>query len=83
MTKHIKLHLLRGLVTTSLFPLLGGIGFIIHTLATQFLHNDYPFRYLFLKVFYCLIFFNSGAVFWKPIALNEVPIIAALVGFGI
>ena len=39
------------MTTTSRFPLLGSIGFKIHTLATQFLHNDYPFRYLFLRGF--------------------------------
>ena len=36
-----------------------------------------------LRNFYYVIFFNSGTFFWQPIALNEAPIIAALVGFGI
>ena len=71
------------MTTTSLFPLLGGVGFTVYALEARFSYSDFPWKNLFLRSFYYVLFFNSGAFFWQPIALNEAPIIAALVGFGI
>ena len=84
MTKHIKLLLLRGLVTTYLFPLLGGVGFTVYALETQFLYSNFLWTYLSLNGLVFMYFYSIVVPFlWQPIALNEVPIIAALVGFGI
>ena len=72
------------ITTTSLFPLLGGVGFTVYALETQFLYRNILWSYVFLKWFYPMYFSSIVvSIFWKPIALNEVPIIAALVGFGI
>ena len=71
------------MTTTSLFPLLSGVGFTVYALEARFSYSDFRWSYLFLRSFYYVLFFNSGAFFWQPIALNEAPIIAALVGFGI
>ena len=72
------------MTTTSLFPLLGGVGFTVYALETQFLYRNILWSYVFLKWFYPMYFSSIVvSIFWKPIALNEVPIIAALVGFGI
>ena len=59
-------------------------GFTIYALATRFVRNDGPWISLFLKGFFGLCF-SSIVVpfFWQPIALNEVPVIAALAVFWI
>ena len=72
------------MTTTSLFPLLGGVGFTVYALETQFLYSNFLWSYLFLNGFVSMYFYSIVVPFlWQPIALNEVPIIAALVGFGI
>jgi drug/metabolite transporter (DMT)-like permease len=70
--------------TTSLFPLLGAVGFTVYALATRFVRSDGPWTALFLQGFFGTCF-SSMIVpfFWQPIAMNEVPVIAALVAFGI
>ena len=72
------------MTTTSLFPLMGAVGFTIYALATRFVRSDGPWTALFLQGFFGTCF-SSMVVpfFWQPIALNEVPVIAALVAFGI
>ena len=72
------------MTATSLFPLLDGVGFTVYALEARFLYSDFPWSYLFLKSFFTM-YFSLIVVpfFWQPIAFNQVPIIAALVGFGI
>jgi drug/metabolite transporter (DMT)-like permease len=72
------------MTTTSLFPLMGAVGFTIYALATRFVRSDGPWTALFLQGFFGTCF-SSMVVpfFWQPIAMNEVPVIAALVAFGI
>ena len=72
------------MTTTSLFPLMGAVGFTIYALATRFVRSDRPWTPLFLQGFFGTCF-SSMVVpfFWQPIALNEVPVITALVAFGI
>ena len=68
----------------SVFPLLGAIGFTVYALATRFVRSDGPWTALFLQGVFGTIF-SSVMVpfFWQPISLAEIPIVAALIGFGI
>ena len=68
----------------SAFPMLGAIGFTVYALATRFVRSDGPWTALFLQGVFGMLF-SSLLVpfFWQPIALAEVPVVAALVGFGI
>lgn len=68
----------------SAFPLLGAIGFTVYALATRFVRSDGPWTALFLQGVFGTIF-SSVMVpfFWQPIPLAEIPIVAALIGFGI
>ncbi|MDA9154673.1 DMT family transporter [Planktomarina temperata] len=68
----------------STFPLLGAIGFTVYALATRFVRSDGPWTALFLQGVFGTIF-SSVLVpfFWQPIPLAEIPIVAALIGFGI
>ena len=68
----------------SAFPLLGAIGFTVYALATRFVRSDGPWTALFLQGVFGTIF-SSVLVpfFWQPIPLAEIPIVAALIGFGI
>ena len=68
----------------SAFPLLGAIGFTVYALATRFVRSDGPWTALFLQGVFGTIF-SSVLVpfFWQPISLAEIPIVAALIGFGI
>jgi drug/metabolite transporter (DMT)-like permease len=68
----------------SAFPLLGAIGFTVYALATRFVRSDGPWTALFLQGVFGTIF-SSVMVpfFWQPISLAEIPIVAALIGFGI
>jgi len=68
----------------SAFPLLGAIGFTVYALATRFVRSDGPWIALFLQGVFGTIF-SSVMVpfFWQPIPLAEIPIVAALIGFGI
>ena len=68
----------------SAFPLLGTIGFTVYALATRFVRSDGPWIALFLQGVFGTIF-SSVMVpfFWQPIPLAEIPIVAALIGFGI
>ena len=68
----------------SAFPLLGAIGFTVYALATRFVRCDGPWTALFLQGVFGTIF-SSVMVpfFWQPIPLAEIPIVAALIGFGI
>ena len=72
------------MTATSFFPLLGGVGFTIYALATRLVRDDGPLKSPFLQGFFGLCF-SSMVVpfFWQPIPLIEVPVIAALVAFGI
>ena len=72
------------MTATSFFPLLGGVSFTIYALATRLVLDDGPLKSLFLQGFFGLCF-SSMVVpfFWQPIPLIEVPVIAALVAFGI
>jgi drug/metabolite transporter (DMT)-like permease len=64
--------------------MLGAIGFTVYALATRFVRSDGPWTALFLQGVFGMLF-SSLLVpfFWQPIALAEVPVVAALVGFGI
>ena len=66
------------------FPMLGAIGFTVYALATRFVRSDGPWTALFLQGVFGMMF-SSLLVpfFWQPIALAKVPVVAALVGFGI
>ena len=66
------------------FPMLGAIGFTVYALATRFVRSDGPWTALFLQGVFGTIF-SSVMVpfFWQPISLAEIPIVAALIGFGI
>ena len=68
----------------SAFPMLGAIGFTVYALATRFVRSDGPWTALFLQGVFGTIF-SSVMVpfFWQPISLAEIPIVAALIGFGI
>ena len=68
----------------STFPVLGAIGFTVYALATRFVRRDGPWTTLFLQGVFGMLF-SSLLVpfFWRPIALAEVPVVMALVGFGI
>ena len=68
----------------SIFPILGAIGFTVYALATRFVRSDGPWTALFLQGVFGTIF-SSVMVpfFWQPISLAEIPIVAALIGFGI
>ena len=68
----------------SIFPMLGAIGFTVYALATRFVRSDGPWTALFLQGVFGTIF-SSVMVpfFWQPIPLAEIPIVAALIGFGI
>ena len=68
----------------SAFHMLGAIGFTVYALATRFVRSDGPWTALFLQGVFGMLF-SSLLVpfFWQPIALAEVPVVAALVGFGI
>ena len=68
----------------SIFPMLGAIGFTVYALATRFVRSDGPWTALFLQGVFGTIF-SSVLVpfFWQPIPIAEVPIVAALIGFGI
>ncbi|MDA9077866.1 DMT family transporter [bacterium] len=68
----------------STFPLLGAIGFTVYALATRFVRSDGPWTALFLQGVFGTIF-SSVLVpfFWQPIPLAEIPIVSALIGFGI
>ena len=68
----------------SIFPMLGAIGFTVYALATRFVRSDGPWTALFLQGVFGTIF-SSVMVpfFWQPISLAEIPIVAALIGFGI
>ncbi|MDA7439832.1 DMT family transporter [Planktomarina temperata] len=70
--------------SASAFPLLGAIGFTVYALATRFVRSDGPWTALFLQGVFGTIF-SSVLVpfFWQPIPLVEIPIVAALIGFGI
>ena len=72
------------MTTMSLFPLLGALGFTIYALATRFVRSDGPWTTLFLQGFFGMCF-SSVVVpfFWQTIALEELPVVAALVAFGI
>ena len=72
------------MTATSLLPLLGAMSFTTYDISTCFLCSYSLIIYLFLKDFIG-IFLSSTVVpfLWQPIALNEVPEIAALVFFGI
>ena len=59
------------MTTTSLFPLLGGVGFIVYALQAEFSYNDFPWSYLFLISFYYVLFFNSGAFFLATDSLER------------
>ena len=63
---------------------LGAIGFTVYALATRFVRCDGPWTALFLQGVFGTIF-SSVLVpfFWQPIPLAEIPIVAALIGFGI
>ena len=52
------------MTTTSLFPLLGGIGFTVYALEARFSYSEFTWIYLFLRDFYYVLFFNSGAFFF-------------------
>ncbi len=66
------------------FPMLGAIGFTVYALATRFVRSDGPWTALFLQGVFGMMF-SSLLVpfFWQPISLAKVPVVAALVGFGI
>jgi len=68
----------------SAFPILGAIGFTVYALATRFVRSDGPWTALFLQGVFGMLF-SSLLVpfFWQPIALAALPVVAALVGFGI
>ena len=68
----------------STFPMLGAIGFTVYALATRFVRSDGPWTALFLQGVFGTIF-SSMLVpfFWQPIPIAEIPIVAALIGFGI
>ena len=68
----------------SAFPILGAIGFTVYALATRFVRSDGPWTALFLQGVFGMLF-SSLLVpfFWQPIALASLPVVAALVGFGI
>ena len=68
----------------SIFPILGAIGFTVYALATRFVRSDGPWTALFLQGVFGTIF-SSVMVpfFWQRIPIAEVPIVAALIGFGI
>ncbi|MDP4063606.1 Pseudopaline exporter CntI [Rhodobacteraceae bacterium IMCC1933] len=68
----------------SIFPILGAIGFTVYALATRFVRSDGPWTALFLQGVFGTIF-SSMLVpfFWQRIPIAEVPIVAALIGFGI
>ena len=68
----------------SAFPMLGAVGFTVYALATRFVRSDGPWTALFLQGVFGTIF-SSVMVpfFWQPIPLAEIPIVAALIGFGI
>jgi drug/metabolite transporter (DMT)-like permease len=68
----------------SAFPMLGAVGFTVYALATRFVRSDGPWTALFLQgVFGTIVSSLVVPFFWQPIALAEVPVVAALVGFGI
>ena len=72
------------MTTTSLFPLMGAVGFTIYALAPRFVRSDGPWITLFLQGFFGMCFSSMIVLFfWQTIALGELPIIAVLVTLGI